>query len=36
MNLASLNRWKAAAIHLCLSALIAVTVVVVMLRFNPY
>ncbi len=31
MTLDALNRWKAAGIHLCLSALIAATVVVVML-----
>lgn len=31
MTLASLNRWKASAIHLCLSALIALTVVTIML-----
>lgn len=31
MKLTSLNRWKAAGIHLCLSALIATTVVVFML-----
>ena len=39
MTLASLNRWKAAGIHLCLSALIAATVVVVMLALwypRPY
>ena len=39
MTLDSLNRWKAAGIHLCLSALIAATVVVVMLALwypGPY
>jgi hypothetical protein len=39
MTLASLNRWKAAAIHLGLSALIAATVVVAMLALwypRPY
>ena len=39
MTLDSLNRWKAAGIHLCLSALIAATVVVVMLAVwypRPY
>ena len=39
MTLASLNRWKAAAIHLGLTALIAATVVIVMLMLwypRPY
>ncbi len=39
ITLASLNRWKAAAIHLALSALIAATVVLVMLALwypQPY
>ncbi len=39
MTLASLDRWKAAGIHLCLSALIAATIVVVMLALwypGPY
>jgi hypothetical protein len=39
MNLASLNRWQAAGIHLCLSALIAATAVVVMFALwypRPY